>query len=197
MKNYFVTLTIILLFFLNCFFVFLLYKRTINVSSVIPSFASFTCKSLNNLTETYQLDCQIPVDKTPFVFKDHLNCQALTNHQMLTNRDNKSYRQQITIIKSDYLKFTLDFKGKELVRSLHTGGIARKEHYTITKNANGVIQAMRPIKEKSIEEEIQYEMLTFSKNTGHGMEVWHNVPSKDPHESWRQDSIGSYFFRCY
>lgn len=156
--------------------------------------ANLTCYSHTNLTESYQTNCVLPLDNSFFQFKNHLECQAVTNNQFGQNNDHKRSREEIVLIKSDYHKFSLDFKDNKIIRSKDVGSFPKNEDYTIMKDSHGIIQAMRPVQNENLDKNYEYEFISFSKNTGHGMQFWHNV--KKEKEAWTDDSMAMYFFKC-
>lgn len=157
----------------------------------------FFCHSYSNFFQDYQTNCTIPpLSKNPFYFKNHLACEAITNQQLAeqTNRWGKVIPgKEIMLIKSDYVHFSLDFKDKILSRSTGVGQ-SKTEPYTIILDSHDIIQAVRPVKPENFDSADSYEFITFSKATGKGMEIWHNVANFQNLPN--PDSIGSHFFQC-
>jgi hypothetical protein len=152
------------------------------------------CYGHNNYLESYQTDCILPDAVKPFAFKNHLQCHTLTNQQYdQTNvRFDKTQKNAIFFTKTDYIDFTIDISKDSIIRSLDPG-TERSEPYKIIINSHDIIQAVRPSKTAGLDEEHQYEFITFSKTNGKGMEVWQNVSQK---ESPTTNAISSFFFQC-
>lgn len=151
---------------------------------------SFTCFSLNNLTGSYQTSCFLPLSfQQSFHFHRNLSCQAFTSQVFDESIWGKGdpVRKMITLSKSEYITFTINFQGNTLDRSPEAGE-EKAEPYTIIKDTHDIIQAIRPVKQEDLDKATSYDFITLSKRTGKGMEIWHNT--SEPY------SIGSYFFQC-
>ena len=160
---------------------------------------TFNCFSFSNIHGVFQTNCFFPslTAQKPFVFKNTLTCKAITNQQ-LGNLDAAGHEMQgtareILLSKSDSVTFSLDFEGDTIRQSLQPGQ-QKTEAYTVIKNTDDIIQATRPVKKENFTTSDSYDFMTFSKTTGKGIEVWHNVANfQNMHNS---DSIGSFFFQC-
>lgn len=160
----------------------------------------FTCLSYNNSYEAFQMDCFIPHETKPFYFKNKLTCTAYTNQSFGKSkwRKNDTERNSMTFVKSDYIKFSIEFLGQKNMKLSASDG--RNIDYKIIKDTDDVIQGIgttnsprlkipipTPTDLKTITAE---NFITLSKKYGKGMEVWHNG-------EWYGDaSIGSFFFQC-
>jgi hypothetical protein len=150
------------------------------------------CYGHTNFLETFQLNCHSPQVSTFGAFKNHMNCQALTNHQMTNSRSPTHTDNEFTIVKADYVKFTLDIDSETstIVQSPQPGESA-KEPYKVIQNDEDNVQAIRTAAIDDFYGHV-YEYMTLSKKTGKGMLVWTNTDDNIP----QGDSISSTFFQC-
>jgi len=158
-----------------------------------------TCWEHNNLWETYQVDCYFPLNEKQqkFTFSNHLKCALITNHQ-LNNVDSKyalesqSVYDEVSLIKTDYMGFTLDFdySHNEIKRSRDPGEPI-KEPYVIIQNDERVVNAIRKTKLDDFFG-YEYQYVTLSKKTGKGIVTWTNTQDYN----LQQDSFASEFFQC-
>lgn len=196
MKKKPILIFLIFLTILSTVFYLGLHWHTVLYSfSKIPR-EKLTCFSHSNFWEDYQTNCFIPDRGYDFKFKERLECKTYTNQQfneeLYSEKDGN--RTTTMMIKSDSVRFTLTFQGDKIIRSHENGSMDSLEDYTIIKDENNIIQAVRPANKENYNSVYSYEFLTFSKKSGKGMEVWQNVPKDD--ERWTNDGIGSYFFQC-
>ncbi len=165
---------------------------TENYSLSHNSIQNLSCFGLNNLSQTYQLNCYSPLLTTFRGFKKHLTCQIETNHQMSNSESENLRLNEFTTIKADYDNFTLDFdEGKKTIIQSRQPGEIQKPPYKIVQNDSYVMQGIR---NELFDEKLGsiYEFITLSKKTGKGMMVWHNTED----ESQTADSMASEFFQC-
>jgi len=158
-----------------------------------------SCWEHNDFWGTYQVDCYYPLSQKQknFTFSDHLKCYLITNHQLSNVDENyqsgsKSVYDEISLIKADYMSFTLDFdySNNEIKRSRDPGEPLKKP-YVIIQNDEKAVNAIRKTKINDFFGYV-YQYMTISKKTGKGIIAWINTEDYNP----SRDSLNSEFFQC-
>lgn len=195
---------VIVLLLVSVSFLIGLYWHTIilRISTINPS--HLRCLGLNNLSETYQVDCYFPVTSQTqnFEFKQKLDCNILTNsqfnnggeefslHKNMPNPEYDNYNN-ITLIKSDYRNFSLDFSQPNQITQSSEPGEPHKEPYSINSESENIVHAERIFTPNDFFGET-YEYITVSKTSGKGMKTWVNTDRDD----LENDSMVIDFFQC-
>jgi len=171
-------------------------QKTSSETIAEPPKDMLSCIAVDDSGDVYQTTCFVPtVYDEPFTYTDHLTCAVQTNltysGEIWEAGDQE--RGIITHSQSDYFSFSLERAGNELIRSLDPG-TSKTENYTIIRENDYLLQAVRPQPGSADTAPDAFEFLTLSKQSGRGMEVWQNNLSfaDFPYS----EGIGSFTFAC-
>lgn len=145
------------------------------------------CYGHNNWEETYQLSCFSPFKQ--FTYKQDLDCQTLTNHQMSNSRNENSHNEFLTI-RADYMSFNLYVKEGSIDKP-PTAGEFPKPAFKIVYEDDNAIQAVRNVTFDGIFGDV-YEYISLSKKSGKGVITWLNSTGY----SLDSDSMATEYFQC-